>query len=427
MKKLLLLALLPSITCFSQLTEARMCEVSRATNPVYSTEAAKKENDAFEAWTAEFVKNKAAKTFSGECYVIPIVFHVYGTTQGGKTVSNSLIINAVQKMNDDYHGLNNDYNTVHNNFFAIRDIMPDLTFALAQKDPSGNATTGIMYHPVAAGFANGTGYDAQIQADAWDNYKYMNIYIMNDLFNNGVTNNSGYGYYPNTTMSNNNTARIVYNGAYLGTNTNQEFASTLSHEYGHWLNLIHTFDGGCVQPNDYVTDTPPCDYSNVTYTCHATPTSTYPVNCNNELINAENYMDYSGAYGCYKMFTQGQVARMYAGLQHPSRQPLWQLSNLIAVGLGQLCSPTNVTNLSLSNSSFIVYPNPAGNSIYIKSADNMNGSTYKISDQLGRELLNGKLNSQNESIDVSALPTGVYFLTAENNGRQILFRKIVKE
>jgi hypothetical protein len=44
-------------------------------------------------------------------------------------------------------------------------------------------------------------------------------------------------------------------------------------------------------------------------------------------------MGYNGSHGCYKMFTEGQVARMNAALDHPAIKPLWQDQNLIETGL----------------------------------------------------------------------------------------------
>lgn len=44
-------------------------------------------------------------------------------------------------------------------------------------------------------------------------------------------------------------------------------------------------------------------------------------------------MGYTAAAGCYKMFTQGQIARMVGFLQYNvSRRPLWQDDNLDATG-----------------------------------------------------------------------------------------------
>lgn len=416
----------------SKNSELAPCHTSEAMKWLYENNpSAKKEMEAFEIYTENFVKqHQVSKGTMANCYVIPVVFHVYGTTQSGKTINNPLIINALAKLNDDFKGLNADYNTVHNTFMPVRAAMPDITFALAQLDPNGNATTGIVYYPAKAGYGNSSGYDTQIAADAWDNYKYMNVYIQNDLYNNSVFTNSGIAWYPNTTMSTNKTARVVYNGAYIGTNTSTEFASVLTHEFGHWMNLIHTFEGGCVPPNDNVADTPPCDYSGASYTCHATSSANYPLNCNNNLINAENYMDYSGAYGCYKMFTQGQTARVYAAMAHPARQPLWQTSNLVATGLSSLCSSSGLTDLLSKKDLILIAPNPAQDILNVTANGIDNGEYhFVLTNLVGQELLKEVTEVENnilqKQISVAHLPIGVYLLTI-SNGETSVTKKISK-
>jgi hypothetical protein len=402
------------------------CRTSEAMQYLYEHDAnAKLENEEFEKFTSEYIKH-AQKSNTTACYVIPVVFHVYGTVQSGYTINFPLIVNAVNRLNTDFHGLNADYNTVSQLFQNSKACMPDITFALAQLDPNGNATNGVVFHPTAAGFGNASGYDALIAADAWDNYKYMNIYIQNDLYNNSVYNNSGIAWYPNTTMSTNNTARIVYNGAYLASNTTAEFASTLTHEYGHWLNLIHTFQGGCTSPNDNVADTPECDFSAQNYTCHASSIDTYPMNCYSVTINAENYMDYAGAYGCYKMFSAGQVARVYAALQHASRFPLWQTSNLVATGLSNLCSGVGVMSLSSNQIQINIYPNIAHDEITVLQSDISNDRTYKICDALGRTVMEGKMNEMNMNINIGKLDPSVYYFNVEHHGQTLISRKIIK-
>jgi hypothetical protein len=387
------------------------CLVTLKTQPVFDNEAAKKEYEDFQQFTEDFAKTFDAQLMGGNCYVIPVVFHVYGTTQGGMPVNASIINGAMSMLNDDFHGLNADYSTVHNSFMSIRATLPDVTFALAELDPVGNPTNGIVNHPVTSGYANGSGYDAAIAADAWDNYKYMNIYIMNDLFGDAVTTNSGYGYYPSTFMSDNNTARIVYNGAYLGINCTwePEFASTLTHEYGHWLNLAHTFDGGCTMPNDNVTDTPPCDFLGSSYPCHASASDPNPTNCFSNLINADNYMDYSGASGCYKMFTQGQATRMYAALSHPSRQPLWQLSNLAATGLDYLCG-AGVINDNASD--FAIYPNPSNGIFNIASQMPMEKAKISVSNLIGQPVFSEQTSVSDfkTQINISGNHPGIYLI-----------------
>ncbi len=78
---------------------------------------------------------------------------------------------------------------------------------------------------------------------------------------------------------------------------------TAVHEIGHWLGLLHTFEGGCSEPNDLVEDTPAeaepsttCDAEKDTCSLAGTD----PVH---------NFMDYAED-ACMDMFTPGQVSRM---------------------------------------------------------------------------------------------------------------------
>jgi hypothetical protein len=82
-----------------------------------------------------------------------------------------------------------------------------------------------------------------------------------------------------------------------------DLGKTLPHEAGHWLNLYHTFQGGCTEPGDMIPDTP----------AQASPTSGCPIGRDScpasGLDPIHNYMDYSYDE-CYYEFTPMQVLRM---------------------------------------------------------------------------------------------------------------------
>jgi len=288
---------------------------------------------AFEKFTANFISDPLLGSARTTTTYIPVVFHVYGTDFAGASVTEETIITALEKVNDDFNGQNPDFDTV-DPYFQDRRGVANTYFKLAQIDPNGLPTSGVVFHPEKSGYGNRS-RDTDVAADSWDNYKYCNVYIQLDLYANNQLNNSGVAWYPDQSMSDANTARIVFNGRYLHGNTDDEFASTLSHEFGHWLNLIHTFEGGCSRRNidqcattgDKVCDTPQNKYTN-RMDCNYNRT-----NCAKEKINLENYMDYVGAGGCYKMFTQGQIDRMDAALMHVARFDLWQSDNLADTGL----------------------------------------------------------------------------------------------
>jgi hypothetical protein len=73
----------------------------------------------------------------------------------------------------------------------------------------------------------------------------------------------------------------------------------------------------------------------------------------------------------------------------------------------------------------IVYPNPASDIISVKINPRLLGQNYKITDQVGRIVLNDKLQSEITSISINELPIGIYFFTIGEQIKQTF--KVMKK
>ena len=85
--------------------------------------------------------------------------------------------------------------------------------------------------------------------------------------------------------------------------TDYSLGGTLPHEAGHWLGLLHTFDGGCSKAGDLVADTPA--ERDPTFGC---PEGKDTCRGKPGLDPIHNFMDYSFD-SCYTQFSPGQAAR----------------------------------------------------------------------------------------------------------------------
>ncbi|MGC1391506.1 MAG: T9SS type A sorting domain-containing protein, partial [Bacteroidales bacterium] len=84
---------------------------------------------------------------------------------------------------------------------------------------------------------------------------------------------------------------------------------------------------------------------------------------------------------------------------------------------------TGLSELYTDPSDFTVYPNPASDFIRIKSNKSIPFTDYYFCDQNGKLILNGKIYNETNSIDISSLANGIYFLHI-GEGRQFTLRVI---
>ena len=93
-----------------------------------------------------------------------------------------------------------------------------------------------------------------------------------------------------------------------GTLTGYNSGMTAVHETGHWMGLLHTFEGySCTGPGDYIDDTP--QESTATDGCPVNPNKVSCPGNGDAGDPIHNYMDYS-VDSCYEGFTANQVSRM---------------------------------------------------------------------------------------------------------------------
>ena len=91
------------------------CRTTEENAKVYrSNPNSLKEKKEFDAFTKKFALQRKSKTSkeAAVTYTIPVVFHIYGDVQSGKTVTYEKIVNHLAQLNDDFNGRNADYQTV---------------------------------------------------------------------------------------------------------------------------------------------------------------------------------------------------------------------------------------------------------------------------------------------------------------------------
>lgn len=282
-----------------------------------------------------------AKQGKKATYTIPVVFHVFHQ-YGEENISKAQILDGLRVLNEDYSRTNADKSKTRSQFLA-RAANPDIEFKLATKDPSGQCTDGI--NRIASSLTVHGDLNSAIKKQInWDYKKYLNIWVIKELGRNAGTGGYVIGFATFPWAANTVDNGIVIRQDYIGNigTANRGYAGrSLTHEVGHWLGLLHPFQGSCgnsscSRSGDRICDTPPV--SEASYGC--------PLNnntCSNdspdEMDQIENFMDYANG-SCANMFTNGQKAAMHSTL-NSYRAQIHSNSNLSATGVTttQNCAP----------------------------------------------------------------------------------------
>ena len=73
---------------------------------------------------------------------------------------------------------------------------------------------------------------------------------------------------------------------------------------------------------------------------------------------------------------------------------------------------------------FDVYPNPANGVLFVETRliASLPDQTYHITNLMGQTLLTGQITAENQQINVSSLPQGMYFISVGDVTRKFVVR-----
>ncbi len=308
MQKLLTILVLSLFFSGSVMAQVNRCStneheaVLRAKYPDYDQKRA-----AIENFTAKAVQkmDPAAKTATETIVTIPVVFHIVYKT-AAQNIADARIYEQLEILNNDFGRLNAD-TTDTPVPFALVAADCGIKFCLAQIDPNGNPTTGIIRTETTTNSFNDNDdvkYAASGGADAWPADSYLNFWSCNlgaYLL--------GYAQFPGGPDATDGVVIHFEHVGYEDAGYPYHLGRTATHEIGHWLNLRHIWgdDTNC-GGSDLVDDTP--NQKVETYGCPGYP-KTDACSAVSPGIMFQNYMDYSDD-ACMNLFTQGQANRIAA-------------------------------------------------------------------------------------------------------------------
>ncbi len=86
--------------------------------------------------------------------------------------------------------------------------------------------------------------------------------------------------------------------------------------------------------------------------------------------------------------------------------------------------PSTPSTGSGTAGTFAVYPNPTNGVLFVETVctPSLPDQTYRITNLMGQTVLSGNINAENQQIDVSSLPQGMYFITFAGETRKFVVR-----
>lgn len=248
---------------------------------------------------------------------LPVVVHIIHNN-GSENISDEQVRNGIAQLNDGFRYSGNGTDM-------------QIEFCLAKQDPQGIFTSGInRIQSNLTSLTMETDDQALKQLISWDPSRYINVWIVKSITSSSSGPDiSGYSTMPLSHGSSED--GIVIEASSFGFSVEQ--SRVVIHNFGHYLGLYHTFEGGCKNDNcltdgDKVADTPP-DASTEPTNC-SSPVNSCTTDADDLSINnpfrpvsaggigdqpdlTDNFMDHN-YLSCLNSFTPGQKERARAAI-----------------------------------------------------------------------------------------------------------------
>lgn len=357
--------------------------------------------------------NNSALRINGTILEIPIVVHVLhlGEPVGtGTNISDQQILDAVKGTNERWRKIN-----------TTEGVDMEVEFCLAQFDPQGNPSTGIVRKD-ASSLANYSQYGisyigalgqpgsdeiATKNLSNWPHNYVYNIWVVNKIAGGW----GGYAFFPLG-------FDYATDGTIIISTAIRSSSSTLAHELGHGMGLFHTFQGDdgtncpvnniCFLQGDWICDTPPHRQSD----CN----NSFCQNTDDSLNSTRNIMSYCGGRG---LFTADQKDRSRNNILTTARSLLTR--SRACTGLTtNIQSQMNAVKLN-------IYPNPSNGNFTADTEIKPGESAFiEITDVLGQLIVQQRLvhGKEHTFFYLEKLSKGIYRLQLIKDGTVAAFRTL---
>ncbi len=271
----------------------------------------------------EYIQNlkissyKSLKMSISGTLTLPVIVHIIHNN-GSENISDEQVRNGIAHLNREFRYSGNGTDM-------------QIEFCLAKQDPEGNFTTGInRIQSVLTSLTMESDDRALKRLISWDACRFINIWIVKSITSSSAGPDiAGYSTMPLSHGSLED--GIVIEASSFGFSAEQ--SRVVIHNFGHFLGLYHTFEGGCKNDNcltdgDKVADTPPdatTQFTSCSSPINSCTTDDDDLSVNNPFrpVSAggigdqpdlsDNFMDYN-YLNCLNSFTPGQKERARAAI-----------------------------------------------------------------------------------------------------------------